>query len=195
LKFVKASFTSEDKDIGSSTTGMGKIAMEVYSGIYIGRTRREDFNTAFGAASTIKRQDNTAVTMKKNLRSGEGSSAETTTYGIDALHDSYIQGDLLYTITLHYCATPGLIAVGVLPKPPFWEWKRMQHPTTITAEAKEKIDKLVVSTKRNRKGNEILELADSDDDGDIDNYNDIENTVRPNRVLSSHKKARIKSCS
>lgn len=192
LKFVKASFSSEDKGIGSSMTGMGKIEMVVFSAIYMGRKRRKDANLSFGEASTIKRQDNAAVTMKKNLRSGEGSCVETTTYDTNALINKYTRGNHLYTITLHYCATPGLIAVGVLPKPPFWELKRMQHPATITAEDKQKIDKLVISTKRNRNGNEILELADSSDD-DSDSDNDKKNTFRPYRVPASNKRAKIKS--
>ena len=175
LKFVKASFTSGDMAVGSTMAGMGSVELDVYTAIYAGKKTRQDYESSF-KASTIKMVDDAVVTMKKNLRSGKGSNIDATPYDMNELYKFYTKGDHLYTIKLHYCATPGLMAVGVLPKPPAWEWLRMNKPAETTAEEKEKLNKLVVSVKHNRKGNEILELADGD--------------VQPDSAEPKHKKIR-----
>jgi hypothetical protein len=128
--------------------------------------------------------------MKKNLRSGEGHTVESHASDSNRLYLRYHTGAHLYTITLYYCATPGLIAVGVLPKPPLWDYHRMVKPANTTAEEKEKLDKVVVSVKHNRKGNEILELNESDD-SDSDTYEDMENDQNSDQALSKHKRPRI----
>ena len=79
--------------------------------------------------------------------------------------NSYVKGEHLYTITLNYCAAPGLIAVGVLPPPP-----RAKEITAKNYAAK------IVSVKRNRNGSELLKLEDNDDDDDdSDSVGDDEN--------------------
>lgn len=185
LKFVKASFTSGDEGIGSTMAGMGTIELKVSTAIYDGQYARSNFTTSF-TTPTIKMEDQSGVTMKKNVRSDAGSCVETSVYGSNETYHRYRAGEHLYSITLYYCATPGLIAVGVLPKPPAWEWQRMTKPSKLSAEEKQKLDNTVISEKRNRNGNLILQLADSDSDSD----NEDETSVRPDPALSKHKKAK-----
>jgi len=192
LKFVKASFTSGDTGIGSTMAGMGKIKLKVHHAIPTGRSTLADMKSSSFTASTINSVDKASVTMKKNLRSGEGHSVETNQCDSNALYQKYRTGAHLYTITLHYCATPGLIAVGVLSKPPLWDYHRMLKPAKTTAEQKEKLEKAVVSMKRNRKGSEILELNESDDDdSDNDTDEDTKHDENHDQALSIHKKPRI----
>ena len=77
------------------------------------------------------------------------------------------QGTKLYTITLYYCAGPGIIAVGVSvsTKPPLWTFARMLHPATTRAKEKKPIEEGAVSTKNDENRREILLL---DDDSDIE---------------------------
>jgi len=183
LKFIEASFSTGNTGVGSTRAGMGTVEVVVSTAIYDGQYVAKNFNSSF-AASTIKFEDEAPVTMKKNVRSDKGHCQEETTYDARKIKRHYRKGDHRYTITLYYCATPGLIAVGILPKPPAWEWLRMIKPSNITAEEKEKLDKAVISEKHNRNGNAILELADSDSDSDD------EDSGRPDRAPSTHKKAR-----
>ena len=190
LKFVKASFTSADMGIGSTMAGMGKIELKVHHAIPMGRSRLEDVKSSSFAASTINSVDKARVTMKKNLRSGEGHSIEAEQYDSNALYQEWRTGAHLYTITLYYCATPGLIAVGVLSKPPLWDYHRMLKPAT--AEQKVESDKNVVSAKRTREGNEILEFNETDDDdSDSDTDEDTEHDENLDQALSKQKKPRI----
>jgi hypothetical protein len=175
LQFMKASFTTSMSDgnasNGSTLARMGEIKMVVSQGIPKGTKKRKDRSTSSFTASSINMEGAAAVTMKKNLRSGTGSSVVSKAK--DKVHTSYGRGKHLYTITLHYCATPGLIAVGILPKPPLWVHARMLHPATTTAREKKLIDKGVVSTKNNDNGKEILEINDeSDIEGDDYNVDD-----------------------
>jgi len=169
LKFVTASFTSGDPGIGSTRAGMGQIKMEVYRAIHNGHISVQDHASSF-TTSSIKSVSAAPVTMKKNLRSGEGNRVKTTACSSSGVCHSFLKGAHLYTITLHYCATPGLIAVGVLPKPPLWDYHRMLKPATTTTKEKEKLEKF--SVKRNASGKEILELEDSDSDTDDDDDDD-----------------------
>ncbi|MGK3753201.1 MAG: hypothetical protein ACI8RD_005508 [Bacillariaceae sp.] len=175
LQFMKASFTTSisDGNIGNGSTlaGMGDIKMVVSQGIPKGKKKRKDRSTSSFTASSINFEAAAAVTMKKNLRSGTGSSAVSKAR--DKVHMSYGRGKHLYTITLHYCATPGLIAVGILPKPPLWVHARMLHPATTTVKEKKQIEKGVVSMKNKVDGKEILEINDdSDIEGDDFNVDD-----------------------
>jgi hypothetical protein len=44
-------------------------------------------------------------------------------------------GSIVDVITLNYCAALGLIQVGVLPKPPFWDYHRLLQQQTRTSAA------------------------------------------------------------
>jgi hypothetical protein len=139
LQFVKASFTTNNSDgsivIGSTMAGMGEVKIEVSQGIPMGTGKTKDFNSSF-TASSINMETAAAVTMKKNIRSGVGNNAIESKVADDKPRMSYGQGTKLYSITLYYCAAPGLIAVGVLTKPPLWTFARMLHPATTTAREK-----------------------------------------------------------
>jgi len=174
LKFVSATFTTDDNKTGSipsSMAGMGQIQMIVSHGIFQGIERRRNFAVATSfEASSIDIDCNNSdafVTKKKNLRSGVGSTAIVSAKKEgEEYYRSYEKGHHLYTITLCYCATPGLIAVGVLPKPPHWTYARMIHPAKTTTEEKKKIKKGIISEKFNETGTAVLELDDDDDDDD-----------------------------
>ena len=169
LQFVKASFTTGSGDgsigIGSSLAGMSAIKMEVYQGVRKldkkskGSNKKCDHNSSFTASSITMKDGKTtaAIMMKKNVRSGAGKkSVVKKSKGADSKARNVAddkprmiigRGAYLYTITLHYCATPGLIAVGILPKPPLWVHARILHPATTTAKEKKLIAEGVVSSK------------------------------------------------
>eukprot|EP00536_Pseudo-nitzschia_multiseries_P010060 jgi/Psemu1/306981/fgenesh1_kg.295_\ len=160
LRFVKASFESPEAGNPTTRAGMGEIRMDVRESFPTGKKMKKtmDFKSSF-QVSTIQCNMNARVTMKKALRSGEGNFE--IKQNCSERRSIYRDGPILYSITLYYCATPGLIAVGVLPKPPpLWLWQRTRSPATTTAEEKRYLEKLVLSVKRNRDGNEILELRD-----------------------------------
>jgi hypothetical protein len=194
LKFVKASFTSEDLGSGSTMAGMGKVELVVSEAILQGTKRLSNHEGAFVKTSSIKIDHEAPITKKKNLRSGEGNSVERSTYKYDmnASYKNHVKGNHLYTITLHYCAAPGLIAVGVLPA---WDHLRRVKPSKVTAKKKAKLEKAVISVKRNRNGNEILELADTDDSDSDDDEDEDENedgsAVNTNHAQSKLKKPKI----
>ncbi len=181
LKFVKASFTTGEAGIGSTMAGMGTVELKVYSAIYKGNFMKTDYTTSL-AAPTIQMEDPGVMSMKKNVRSTEGNIVETKPkiYDPNKAYARYRKGQYLYSITLYYCAAPGLIAVGVLPKPPAWDLLRMTQPSDISPEAKKKLENAIISEKRNRRGNLILELADSDSDNETDDH--------PDETLSNIKK-------
>ncbi len=185
LKFVEASFRTRDAGIGSTMAGMGTVELKVYSAIYVGDFILRDLTLSL-AAPTIQTEDQVGVSMKKNVRSAEGSSIETKTeiYDPNVAHRHYEGGEYLYSIILYYCAAPGLIAVGVLPKPHAWDLLRMTQPSDISPEAKQKLENAIISEKRNRRGNLILELADSDSDSEK------ENDDHPDETLPNHKNIR-----
>jgi len=180
LKFMKASFTSRNNSDnstggyeGSSQAGMGDIKMEVYEGIPVGNQTNGDHKSSFTTSSIdMDTNDVAAVTMKKNLRSGTGNNALKTE--ASQVRMAYQKGTHLYTITLYYCAAPGLIAVGVLPKPPHWTYARMLHPAQTTAKEKEQIEKGV--TKNEENGKEILELKDDSDSDSDDDDDELKKT-------------------
>jgi hypothetical protein len=106
--------------VRSTMAGLGKVEVEVYEGIFDGKRAKAEvdwassFKTSFFKTTTrIKVKDSDLGTKKKNIRSTEGHHKTT---GKKRSLRMYRKGPYLYTITLHYCATPGLIAVGVLPK-------------------------------------------------------------------------------
>jgi hypothetical protein len=186
LKFVKASFhSSNSKDyvgFGSAIgAGMGVIEMKVYQAIENGYTstgNEKRFTSSF-TTSSIDIEDGAFVTMKKNLRTGEGNKSVVTKYSnMNGVKMTYLKGPQLYTIPLYYCATLGLVSVGILPKPPAWDYHRMVKPSKLTAEEKQQVEKGITNVSQNEGGKDVLELNDSDDsdsdndDGDSDTKED-----------------------
>ena len=183
LKFVNASFRSEHSNVNPTNAGMGKIEIYIYQAIFTGiskhRERREP--PVFTEPTIVSNADDIGpLTIKKNVRSGKGRTSLTSTYDPNELCRCYGAGKLLYTVTLHYCTTPGLIAVGVLPKPPMWGQQRKMNPSNLTAREKKRLEKSVVSVKRNRKGNEVIQLTDTEGS---DNDEDCQTLRRPSKHL------------
>ena len=188
LKFVKAAFTTttgtstDNGTVTSSRAGMGKIDMVVCEGIDAGMVDRYDFNAAssFTASSiqmdgTTTSSANVDITKKKNLRSGVGCSTVSGAQAKAKQWHIYTKGAVLYTITLYYCAAPGLIAVGILPKPPFWTQVRKDHPAQTSATEKQNIENGIISSTSNNNGEHVLELKDdSSDTEDEDNGDEDE---------------------
>ena len=143
----------------------------------------KDFTiTSFTTSSIhIENDTNIPITTKNNLLSGEGNSLETSNR--KAAHSSiYVKEEHLYTITLNYCAAPGLIAVGVLPKPPPPRAKGIRAKNYVTN---------IVSVKRNRNGSEILELEDNDSDSDSDDSDSVgddENKSSKNKIPAVNRR-------
>ena len=163
LQFVKASFVSGDSQIGSTMAGMGEVTIDVYEGTPSGYHMPSDWHSdAPFEASSIRSNENAGVTMKKNIRSKEGRCERKQEASLCL---NFVEGAFLYSIRLFYCATPGLIAVGILPKPPLWDLQRILEPAQTTPAEKEQLEKLVRSVKRTRNGNEVIELWDDESDG------------------------------
>ena len=198
LKFVKASFHSSNKEdrvgFGSEIgAGMGIIEMKVYQAIENGYTstgNEKSFASSF-TTSSIDIEDGAVVTMKKNLRTGEGNkSVVTKASNMNRLN--YLKGPQLYTIPLNYCATLGLISVGILPKPPAWVHARMLHPSKLTAEEKQRVEKGITNVSQNERGKDVLELNDSDDSDNDDSDSDTkEDKSQQQRQQQKSKKLKL----
>ena len=200
LKFVKASFHSSNKEdrvgFGSEIgAGMGIIEMKVYQAIENGYTatgNEKSFASSF-TTSSIDIEDGAVVTMKKNLRTGEGNkSVVTKASNMNGVKMTYLKGLHLYTIPLNYCATLGLISVGILPKPPAWDYQRMIRPSKLTAEEKQRVEKGITNVSQNERGKDVLELNDSDDSDNDDSDSDTkEDKSQQQRQQQKSKKLKL----
>ena len=200
LKFVKASFHSSNKEdrvgFGSEIgAGMGVIEMKVYQAIENGYTatgNEKSFASSF-TTSSIDIEDGAFVTMKKNLRTGEGNkSVVTKASNMNGVKMTYLKGPQLYTIPLYYCATLGLISVGILPKPPAWDYQRMIRPSKLTAEEKQRVEKGITNVSQNERGKDVLELNDSDDSDNDDSDSDTkEDKSQQQRQQQKSKKLKL----
>lgn len=146
LKFVPASFQSVGIQAASTMIGTGQISLKVYRGVYLGiENQARSSSSSLEKPSIVYDASSPATTKKMRLRSGEGSQIRQKRRSTG----KYVRGEYLYAIVLHYCATPGLIAAGILSKPPLWESQRILHPKS---NATEKSIDCAISVKRNRKG-------------------------------------------
>lgn len=92
----------------------GEVKVKVYKGIYVGQTTRESFTGSFSPSDTGVGNSAAGLPKKLHLRSAEGNEA-TSFIDPATVHDIHL-GDHLYTITLKYCSTLGLVEAGVLPR-------------------------------------------------------------------------------
>jgi hypothetical protein len=76
----------------------------------------KNVSSSFTACNAVQCAPNSAYN-KKIFRSSPGESTITKQ---QVAHTCFSKGKLLDTVTLNYCSALGLIAVGVLPKPPLW---------------------------------------------------------------------------
>ncbi len=182
LRFVTAPVTTYTTDersaiAASGTSGMGKIELDVSEVIKMERWNFKSipYKECFSATPSITVENEAFITRNKNVRSINGNYTYSKKRNKDNMKRVIKKEKLLYTITLHYCATPGLIAVGVLPKPPLWQYQRQfLFPERLSADQKlVELDKMnVVSVTHNCKGIEVIEIHD--DDGDADSTMDNE---------------------
>lgn len=156
----------------------GEVKIEVYNSEYGGTRahRNLEENSNLLAASV----NHSAIDKKKNLRS-IGGSLTSASCSVSSTTTFYKLGQLLYSITLKYCAAPGLIRRGVLPQPPSrWDY----HRTLYAADPPNNHERLVPS--RTEDGRELLDLTglESEEEplpilaGYIDLKRDAEETFR-----------------
>lgn len=104
----------------------GKVEVELYEAIALNTVEPiQSFQPSWIGGDVTYTQGVSDVCKKTGVKSVTGSIAETTKRGITRV---YAKGRYLETISLNYCTTVGLIHVGVLPKPPMWDFHRLQHP-------------------------------------------------------------------
>jgi hypothetical protein len=84
----------------------------IYEGIY------EGMEECFSSSFTSCNADQCAPTSAYNKKMFRSSQGESTITKHKPIRTTYRTGQLMDTITLNYCSALGLIAVGVLPKPP-----------------------------------------------------------------------------
>jgi len=63
---------------------------------------------------------------EKLVKSGQGTTVESEAKSPKKKNIDV--GKILETITVKYCTTVELIHAGVLPKPPYWNWARLNFP-------------------------------------------------------------------
>ena len=158
----------------SGTSGMGKIELDVSEVIEMKYRNRKTipYKECFSVTPRITVENEAFIIRNKDVRSVKGNYTYSQKRN-NCMKYVIKKRKLLYTITLHYCATPGLIAVGILPKPPLWQYQRQLFPERLTANKKQELEEMnVVSVTRNSKGIEVIEIHDDHDDVDTDNDNE-----------------------
>lgn len=151
LKFTKPSLPADDDGdaLTSCATGnclFGKIQVSVYEGVPYAcdsdkeakTTDKKNTNTSQAEPSKFSPKETVGsphgcIFANKMVVSVQGSTQEvrisSTPKAGKPQKVRYQKGKLIDTITLHYCTTVGLMAVGVLAKPadPFqWEGMKQQ---------------------------------------------------------------------
>jgi hypothetical protein len=129
LKFTKPRLTAGQSGQQQSS-GMltGKVEATILTGILNGYHEEDKNFQSTWEAPSIDLAQAGGLAEKKRLRSGEGlASISKENYG--PLPKCRV-GSIVDVITLNYCAALGLIQVGVLPKPPFWDYHRMLQQQT-----------------------------------------------------------------
>ena len=112
LKFEKARFdhSPAEASLFPYTGVMGQVGIRVCEGHYVGQFLKQDLKSTFEAAPGCPGP------AKKKLRSAEGQVTDTRARATHFEH--FEEGKELHSITVKYCAAPGLIAAGILPRPP-----------------------------------------------------------------------------
>jgi hypothetical protein len=132
LKFTKPRISADGTNVKRGLL-MGKVEVDMYDGTSDGfeEDQRSNFSSSFSAVDLDLDldQDQSGYAKKKSLRSGEGET--TVSDNCSGKMSTYKLGALLDTVTLNYCAAPGLIEVGVLEKPGAWTHHRMKRPAEL----------------------------------------------------------------
>jgi hypothetical protein len=128
LKFVKPRINAANHDTPPPCL-MGKVEVYVYEG-EVGEaiSTKPRTSKVLGVPSVDAGINSSKATMK-NVRSGEGSTLlparKPASRPKKPASRPWVNRKLVEVITLHYCATPGLIHVGVLPKPDIYTHHRI----------------------------------------------------------------------
>jgi len=127
LKVDKMVFVPNNTSSTVKDTKVGEINVYIYEKILMGGYYYlNDHSINWEGQSGVQNGDGIGKKMVKssvgnasNFKSGNGRRSNCR------------KGQLLGTIKLKYCSTVGLIAAGVLPKAPQWEWIKMIKPSVI----------------------------------------------------------------
>jgi hypothetical protein len=190
------------KKVQRATTGhgdeffwIGKVQVDFYEASEVevfsddDDDEQPDFVNQWNGGQTIGEGDSKAKAVASQI----GTTSKVT----DADNVRFEPGDLIQSITLHYCTAVGLIHAGVLPQPEFWEYhrKRMMMDnhnndmaaTTLSSAAAIMEPQVIKLQTRNLAGDlmqektyemfDLTQLVDDDDDdamprtveSDIDN--------------------------
>lgn len=159
-----------DKVISSSNTvtegksDVGVIIVDFFKCIERkGTEKAKDFSSDWnGDKTTVARaQLQEVVDSKRQIKSQQGSHSEILDND-DGRRKLYTYGEGAESIRLKYCTVVGLIAEGVLEKPPLWEWARLTNgPTTKNdTEPVPKIEPKVVQRKTCDDDGKVIEVKD-----------------------------------
>ena len=159
LKFVKPKLRGMGDKSGSNLL-MGKVEVEIYDGIFDGYQNSERSFSSSMSAEKLS-QNHADLAAKKSLRSGEGETLTKSERYSTGQKACFTKGDLVDSITLTYCAALGLIAVGVLPKPPHWVHQRMKHPAKM-----ELVPEYAKKARGSGKENDAIQVGEDGDNDD-----------------------------
>ena len=106
LKFV----IPKIRGSGSTSNGLGKVELQIYKAINPRTIYRQSHSKSVKLSAEAA---GGGVPGKKTVRTEYGDSKYTSNLAAQTTH--YDKGQWLSTITLNYCATPGLIQMGVIP--------------------------------------------------------------------------------
>jgi hypothetical protein len=116
LKFKKARSTAPSSEGGASSIRLhlGKVEIKVFEAIYDGD---ECFHDAAPEALAPASLDvsQSVIEREKVVRTQEGAIVETVgSYNPDDTQKKYKRGEMIDTVTLHYCCLPSLLKLGVV---------------------------------------------------------------------------------
>jgi hypothetical protein len=112
LRFVKPEILAGIGSASANEPMIGNIEVEIYAiaATYVDNSRLQDKLGTMEATTVSSRG---GMSKAKFVRSAAGK----TTHLMTSSSKKYVQGPKLQAIMLHYCTVPGLMHVGVLPKP------------------------------------------------------------------------------
>ena len=117
LRFVKPSLLQHNDSAAdgsySDAKALGSLEINVYEATPTRDASQKEslIIKGFGAPKVARSSDVVGLSKKNCLRSATGKASVASRVG----HDRYKQHSLLETVTIKYCATPGLIRAGVVP--------------------------------------------------------------------------------
>jgi hypothetical protein len=92
---------------------MGKVEMKLYKAhLSLQPSGPPNCGRLCGSQATVL---GISATAAKHVLADQGATVRIRK---DVRPSKYYSGELLQTITLHFCTVPSLIQVGILPKPP-----------------------------------------------------------------------------